>query len=185
MAKGFTKDGKFRPTGNNGSSSQEKSIEPKGMKMMKVLNIEEPLSESSSQRKIEALTEKMSGDVVLTEREINFIKNTLNRTPRDEWKSGEQALVDATWSRTDLEDGFELTDEQSEKGREWLNRKPQRDNMGFRETAVMDDFKEIRLEGIVETHSGTGFYVPVWRVHANDGSTFQYRDIGGELEISG
>ncbi len=33
MAKGFTKDGKFRPTGNNGSSSKEKSIEPTGRKI--------------------------------------------------------------------------------------------------------------------------------------------------------
>jgi len=175
MAKGFTdKNGKFRPTGNSGTSSREKTIETSGTQL-------KPIG-SESRRKIEAVTEKMNDNIVLDEREINFIKNTMNRHPDSSTRpSIVQEMLDATWD----EDGHEITMGQNEKGREWLNRKQQRDRMGFRETGVMDDFKEIRLIGVTETHSGSGFYIPFWRVIANDGSTFEYRNIGGEISIDG
>jgi len=185
MAKGFKdSSGKFHPTGNNGTSSRDKSVETKGMKMMKVLNIEEPLSESSSSRKIQALTEKMqSPDAVLTEREINFMKNSLNRQPDFSTRDSElQEMIDVLDNN---EDGLAITAGQTVKGLDWLKKKPQRDRMGFRELAVIDDFAEFRLLGLPETNAGSEFHTPFWRVIASDGSTFEYRSIGGELSIDG
>ncbi len=185
MAKGFTDSkGNFRPTGNSSrSSSKEKSLETSGIELRTTLN---PQNESGiskgSREKIEKVTNTMNQGLVLDEREINFIKNTMNRHPdRSTRPEVVQEMLDATWN----EDGHEITASQNEKGREWLNRKPQRDRMGAREAGVMDDFKEIRLIGITETHSGTGFYIPFWRVIANDGSTFEYRNIGAEISIDG
>lgn len=208
MARGFKDSrGKFHPTGNNGRrSSREKSIDIRsvdpetgvieGMTLAEQRKAEIEMSGvvrdaildkskigSESIKKVKTVTEKMNDSLVLDEREINFIKNTMNKYP-DSSKRPEvvQDMLDATWSN---EDGHEITMGQNEKGGEWLNRKPQRDRMGTRETGVMDDFKEIRLLGITETHSGSEFYIPFWRVIANDGSTFEYRNIGGELSIDG
>jgi len=198
MAKGFTDEkGKFHPTGNSSrSSSREKSIDvTEGMTLGEQRRAESEMGglvrdaiegksevSAGTREKVLKVTNSMNVGLVLDEREINFIKNTMNRYPDSSTRPESiQNMLDATWN----EDGHELTVGQNEKGREWLNRKPQRDSMGTRETGVMDDFKEIRLIGITETHSGSGFYIPFWRVISNDGSTFEYRNIGGEISIDG
>ncbi len=199
MAKGFTdSEGRFHPTGNNGrKSSREKSVDViAGMTLEEQRKAEIEMSGqvrdaiagkaeigAGSREKISKVIKTMNEELVLDEREINFMKNTMNRYPDSSTRPEiVQDMLDATWNN---EDGHELTVGQNEKGREWLNRKPQRDSMGTRETGVMDDFKEIRLLGITETHSGSGFYIPFWRVISNDGSTFEYRNIGGEISIDG
>ena len=123
----------------------------------------------------------------LTEREVLLLKGRLNNHGLD--------FHDIPFP----EGGFKLTPEQIEKGRSWLvnlwktpRGKERKNNpFGYRETHVLEDFKEIRLLEFVDranyyqAQMGMKAYQPYYWVIANDGSTFQYLVWAGEVEILG
>ena len=132
------------------------------------------------------LLEKFSKpNTVLTESEIQIIKNNLNSGNDETQKFGKQAN-DKIWNN---EDGIRLTEEQTLKGLEYLNRPNIRNNhFGYREEAILDDFKEFRLMGFTDiSNYGSSFkyYVPVFDVYANDGNGFQYHPSSDGISITG
>ena len=189
MVKGFTKDGKFRPTDNNGgTSSRDKSVESSGMvmKQQKNLNIEDPLSESNATRKQQAMLQKLGfAELPLSNREIEWIKNTMNRESEP---SNRSEFADEIQEKLgDNEDGFPIDEQANNKGEEFLKRKQIFDKvLGQREQAVVEDFKEFRLVEFFDSgNQHVTFFVPLWRAVANDGSSFEYYFSGGEVNITG
>ena len=116
---------------------------------------------------------------VLTEREINLIKNRIN--------SGR-------YKRFVRDDGWELTPEQNQKGYKWLMslyktpRGVEREKMpyGYREMRALDTFLKITLIDWYSTASygQRDWYVPYYRVEGGAGS-FGYCVYGGEIHILG
>lgn len=190
MARGFTdKSGTFRPTDNSsGTSSREKTLETSGtvIKKQKNLDIENPLGESSSIRKQEAMLQKLGfPEMELSNREIDWIKNTMNRESEPAESSD---FADAIQEKlAENEDGYAIDEQANEKGEEFLKRKPIFERvLGQREQAVVEDFKEFRLFEFFDSgNQFVTFYVPHWRAVANDGSSFEYYFSGGEVHITG
>jgi hypothetical protein len=94
---------------------------------------------------------------------------------------------------------FILTPEHTEKGIAWLKDKwktprgiERKNNpFGYREEEILENFSHFTLSDFYDTASyaavqmGIHHYVPVWTVHAKDGSTFQYYGFGDEISIIG
>ncbi len=83
LAKGFTdENGKFRPTGGKGTSSREKSIETEGVSMQELgkgtvaLNVDDPLAETKTKRRKQAMILKFLFFPVLT-----FLPTNLSHLP--------------------------------------------------------------------------------------------------------
>jgi len=195
MAKGFKdSSGKFHPTGNNGTSSREKSISTSGMKHLieklqiaKVLDVRNPLSESSTQRKQEAMLEKLNDypNAVLSNREIDWIKNTINRESEPANRS---EFTDMVFEKIeDSEMGIAIDEQANDKGEEFLKRKPIFERtLGQREQAVVKNFDEFRLVGFFDSgNQFSSFYVPLWRALSTNGDSFEYYFSGGEIHITG
>ena len=186
LAKGFKdSSGKFHPTGNNGTSSREKSVEAKGMKMMKVLNVENPLGESNPSRKQDAMLEKLDTPfAVLSTREIDWIKNTINRESEPANRSD---FTDEVLNKLASHDGIGIDESANDKGEEFLKRKPIFERtLGQREQAVVEDFDEFKLVEFFDAgNQYSSFYVPLWRAVSHGGDSFEYYFSGGEIHITG
>ena len=120
---------------------------------------------------------------VLTEAQLNLLKRRLNDkkiTQNDIF--GQQGKV------------FLLTPEQTKKGLDFLNnerRTPkgvERKNnpFGAREEAVLDNFDRFEVGDFFDAgNQFVTFNVPLFRVVAKDGSTFEYHFSGGKVNITG
>ncbi len=121
-------------------------------------------------------------NTILHEGEIQHIQNNLNSGAEKREAFGKKANS-RIW---DHPIGVMATEAQNQKGLEFLNRPNIRKNMGYRETDVVDNFKEFRLKGFHDVgnvhHS---FYVPYWEVRSNDGSTFEYNVSRDGIDILG
>jgi hypothetical protein len=110
---------------------------------------------------------------VLSEREINLVRKRMNDgkiSPEQVFPEGKTYVIGA---------------EQERKGLDWLNNlrrtpmgKERKNNpFGQREEEVLDNFKRFEWVDVVDTsspYSDFKFYIPVWRVIAKDGSSFDY-----------
>lgn len=167
----------FAKMNKNGISSTEFNSpkQPAPVVASKIVEIERNKKLTGMQKDI---LEKLSDpNRVLTESDVNYIKNTINRSfsGSKENPEFEDELKDLVWNN---ENGFRLTDEQTEKGKKYLM-KHYKNRMGYREQHVMDDFKEFRLIGWYDAGNiYRKFYIPYYRVIAKDGSTFEYH-VGG------
>ncbi len=123
-----------------------------------------------------------NGLVVLSENEIQNIKNNLN-SGNDSRVAYGQELADLIYEN---DKGVRITEEQTHKGVEYLNRPNIRKLMGTSEEHVLDNFKEFRLIGFYNDNNGyRDYYVPEFKVIANDGSSFDYHGSSEGIEITG
>ncbi len=200
MAQGFKdEDGKFHPT-DGGKKVRDISDDDTNVEVSVTVGNEEELEEFAKQKAEEIEEEekskltKMQQDIVdklndssmLSEKDVNYIKNTLNGT----YVSGKEKLTSFDDELLALveENTPELTSEQTTKGLDWLkkqSRKRVNNPFGNREFEIIENFKEFRLASFFNAARNQGqwvdFYVPVYRVVDNDGDSFEYYIYGGEL----
>ena len=119
-----------------------------------------------------------------TEKQINLLKNRMNKSRENE-KEISNLIADILPIR--------LTEEQTEKGREWLIRKNLKKNgefrknssLGYRELHILNNAKEAYLSYFYP--NGNRFftyYTPVWSIDTNE-ENFEYMVDGGETKILG
>jgi len=195
MAKGFTDDkGKFRPTGNNGGkSSREKSIETEGVPLEELgkgtvaLNVDDPLAESKTQRRKQAMILKLDEtEAIITKPEIEWMRKWLNNSFGSGTDVTDEEFIQAIRDKVpENPDGFRLTPEQTTQGIDFLRKKKNQKNFGERELNVVENFKEFRLIDWFDANPNVTFFVPLWRVESDDGNTFEYYVSGGEVNITG
>lgn len=141
----------------------------------------------TKKRRVLLLEKLQKPHVVITEGEIQNIKNNFNGGSDEGYKFAKEANT-LIW---DHPNGVRLTEEQNQKGVEYLNRPNIRKQMGYREEHVIDNFKEFKLDGFKDeanyhqNQMGIRYYVPVFTVIANDGNTFQYHGSSGGISITG
>lgn len=123
----------------------------------------------------------------ITENELNTIKHRLNHGKFDANQLDKLVAVG------------KITPEQTQKGLDWLKdqwKTPfgvERKNnpFGYREEQIIENFDHFTFEGFYEMANyeavkmGIHNYVPLYEVHARDGSSFQYYVNGGEVSIVG
>ena len=102
-----------------------------------------------------------------------------------------EILLNAFWQSLETQD-FTLTLEQQNKGIEWLLRTQflvkggLRKNafVGEREAAILRNYSHFTFSGLRDVgNSYYSFYVPVYRCHAKDGSSFEYSTNMGQCEV--
>lgn len=127
-------------------------------------------------------TETILSKDILTEGDVRLLMRRVNADWGEALSASGIAIINQLSSK---DGGYTLTPEQVEKGRRWLEK--HRRDMGYRESAVMDDFADIRLVG---TASGeyNNYQYPYYRVRSQPDaeghrSTFDYKVEGGELHI--
>lgn len=124
----------------------------------------------------------------LTEKEINLIKNRVNRGDKESLDKFYELLKERDWQP------FKLTPEQNQKGYEFLMDKwktstgQERKNnpFGYREQKVLENFSHFEISDFY--NAGNRYhdhYVPYYTVVAEDGNTFEYAYYGGEIHIMG
>ena len=132
----------------------------------------------------------------LTENEIRLIKNRLNMVQCSEKLAEEtkKAFYDNM-----PEDGYKLTEKQTQKGLSWLmdqwktpkGKERKHNPFGYREQHVLENFKEFRLidfynaANYYQTQVGIKAHFPYYWVIGNDGSEFQYVMHSGQIHILG
>lgn len=126
---------------------------------------------------MKTLTEEVLKKDILTEANINLLKNRANK--------GEVINFD------DKE--YTITQEQTEKGKAWLMNqwktptgKIRKNNpFGAREEEALETFESFTFDGFYNAgNSFVNFYVPIYTVIGKD-STFQYVLSGGLIKIIG
>jgi hypothetical protein len=80
------------------------------------------------------------------------------------------------------ETGYRLTNEQQQKGLEWLVK--HKDGMGYREMEAVENPSEIRFVGTVPGQYNNHQY-PCYRVIGRGAGKFDYKVEGGRLYIVG
>lgn len=124
----------------------------------------------------------------LTEQEVNLLKRRLNDKKITFKELNEIKLY---YDR----EGWSLTDEQNQKGLEYLKDKwktssgiERKNNpFGFRETEILDNFREIKLIDFYNASRNRNFdfYIPVYEVISKDGNSFEYHLQDGIINIVG
>ena len=202
--KGFTKNKKFHPitTSRLKRMPAKDMVTPTGgvkvfhtdkhdnegyrLKRDAELDVSNPLNETSTARRTKAMLMKLEKkDPVLSEKEINWMKNNINGSfagsggKTNEFGMKVQEIV------ANREGGFKISDEQSTKGLDWLKKKPQLNMMGFREKDIVDNFDDFRLDGFFDAgNSFRSFFMPLWKVRSKpdkdgDRRTMLYYNSGG------
>lgn len=132
------------------------------------------------------LLNKIKTEGKISEKDINLIKNRMNN---DKMDAETTELVQWIWDNTP-----ELTAEQNERALSFLKnlwkspRGKERTNnpFGYREQEALEKFKRFDLAGFhdISRYGGRKFYVPLYDVIGEDGSSFQYY-YDGKVHIVG
>lgn len=88
---------------------------------------------------------------------------------------------------------IKLTQDQQKKGIEWLEKQyktpsgklKDKSPFGYRETHVIQNWKDIELYSLENFSTFGFFYSPVFRVNSKDGNNFDYTLQGGRVKIVG
>ncbi len=155
------------------------------------LNVDSPLNESTTARRTKAMLMKLEmKDPVLTEKEINWMKNNINGSFAGSGGKTNEFGMKVEEIINNREGGYKITADQNQKGLDWLKKKPQQNMMGFREKDIVDNFEDYRLDSFYDAgNSFRSFNVPLWKVRAKpekDGGrgTMLYYNSGG-MQIIG
>ena len=150
---------------------------------VRILSNRDNTQNLATQKRRKILIEKIKRPhVVLSEAEIQILKNNLN-SGNDKTVEFGKELNNLLWNHPN---GMMITNEQTSKGIEYLNRPNIRKQMGAREEEILDNFKEFRLVAFHDDYNGfRHYYSPYWRVIANDGSTFEYHQDSKGISIDG
>ncbi len=133
----------------------------------------------------------------LTEDEIIYLRKYLGSSSKANpyVKIAISAELDAKLDATP--NGFPITPEQTNKGITWLREFLWKKNgsarntkenrvFGDRERRIIQDFKEFRLKGLTNaSQNAYVFYLPIYEVIAEDGSSFEYTTNMGRIEVVG
>jgi len=207
--KGHMQDGKFHPHTEYKKGTRKKRLDytdkelianagvkinkKKGVRMKREveLDVSNPLNESTTPKRTKAMLMKLeTKNPVLSEKEINWMKNNINgsfmnsKGKTNEFGMKVQEIID------NKEGGFEITSEQNQKGLDWLKKKPQQNMMGDREKGIVNNFDDFKLDGFYDAgNSFRSFFVPLWKVSEKpdkDGNamTMLYYNSGG-MQIIG
>ena len=119
-----------------------------------------------------------------TEKQIMLLKNRMNRN-----KENEQEIRDLT---ADIMQPIKLTEEQAEKGREWLLRKNLKNNGALRKNATLSENEISVLKDTQTAAYLSGFCdfgnryvtnnVPIYR-YENENDRFDYYVQGGDAKL--
>ncbi len=129
---------------------------------------------------------KLSKKKSLTEKELNALKNHLNRISSSEAYD----LMENTYDS----DGVKLSSAQVQKGRKWLynlgftptGKERKNSPFGYREEYIVKNFKSLELLYWHDAGSFfSSFYVPVYQAIGKDGTTMDYYVSGGKIQIIG
>ena len=132
------------------------------------------------------LTIEFKKGKILTEAEVNLIKNRMNRGDMTDYENFSKFV--------EKYEGVRLTPDQTKKGFDWLMnlyktpRGVERKNnpFGYREQYVLDNFSHFELKDFYNAGNRYhDFYVPYYEVVSKDGRTFEYAMYGGEIHILG
>jgi hypothetical protein len=124
----------------------------------------------------------------VTNQQVNHIFKTLNGSNTELKEMIKQVF------QTYGYEGTKLTDEQSQKGYDWLKNlwksptgKERKNNpFGYREQAALENFDRCELSGYYDADNGyRSFYIPIYDVYSKDGYGFNYYVSGGEISIIG
>ncbi len=118
---------------------------------------------------------KLENGEVLTESDVNHIKNSMNGS----FRNGEinESFTEELNNIFSEGKEFPLTDEQSRKGLTWLQKtRIQNKYLGERERDVVANFDHFAL--VDWASIGNSFYVPVYKVVATNGDSFDYHITG-------
>jgi hypothetical protein len=103
-------------------------------------------------------------------------------------------LIDKLKELLNESEGISLSDEHSNQGKDWLlnlwkslTGKERKNNpFGYREQEILTDFSHCELAGYYNGGNRyMNYYIPLYDVVSNDGSSFQYYMQGGEISIVG
>ncbi len=139
----------------------------------------------------EATLSKLQNNEVLTESDVNHIKNSLNGSFSGSGEGMSSFADHVLEVMGENEDGYRLTPEQTQKGLAWLQKtRIQNKYLGEREREMLNDFDHFRLiDWVDEGNGGRSFYVPVYGVFATNGEYFSYHITGtgssSAIEIDG
>lgn len=125
----------------------------------------------------------------LTEREINLIKNRL---------SGSTGASDELIKETSAafydnmpDYGYPITGAQTDKGLTFLRKYAKKNDWGYRENAILDNFSHFTVSGFhniatpAQSRYGMKPHVIDYTVHDKEGDTFDYYYSGGKVNITG
>ena len=141
----------------------------------------------TDRRRVELLKKLKIKDAVITENEIQTIKNSYNGAG-DQSRAFAKLADSELWDRYHSDLGTRLTEEQTVKGLAFL--KKGHPEFANREKSIIDNFREFRLAGFKDdatyrqTQLGIANWTPVYMVFGNDGSSFQYY-YNGKMNITG
>ena len=128
----------------------------------------------------------------LSEQQVRLLMRRINQDVH--WDGGNSRLgpeghhlVEQIYSH-DNGEGYRLSAEQQEKARVWLM-KHYKNEMGYREQAIMDNFGGIKLIGTAPGELNNYQY-PYYKVYSKPDAeghhdTFEYKVEGGKLHILG
>ena len=151
---------------------------------------EEVYNSKLTKNQVEIRDKLLESDPILTEADINYMKNTINNSfsgSSDEDTEFKKFIRDVVWNHEspDGKNGYRITQDQTEKGLKWL-KKFYNNSMGYREQAIFDNFEEFRLIGWHDNaHYGqNSFYVPYYAVYGDD-NKMSYHMENGKISIDG
>lgn len=133
-----------------------------------------------------AVLEKLKGkSPVVSGNEIQHITNSLNRKEFSD-DENRRFADEANEIVTNHKNGIMLNEEATKKALEFLTRPLSQRTLGTRERDILDDFREINLDGWIDDDNPHRlFFRPQWKVIANDGEEFSYLFDGNGIEITG
>ncbi len=91
-------------------------------------------------------------------------------------------------------EGFELAEDQIQKGYDWLKNlwvtpagaERKNNPYGYREQDALENFSHITLKGYYDAGNYShSYYVPLYDVHTKDGYGFEYHMVNGTISIVG
>lgn len=167
----------------------EEELEAEQKKLGKgtvALNITDPLAETKTARRKQAMTLKLDDeDSIITKQEIEWMRKFLNDSFGTSTVSDEDFIETIKDKVANSPEGFRITPEQTTQGLDFLRKSKNKKFFGDREMDILENFKEFRLIDWFDAGNATTFFVPLWRVESTDGNSFEYYFAGGEVNITG
>lgn len=169
--KGFFKEGgKTKPRFEKKGITEDKlNVSVKGNNDTIVVgtsNASKPKQKLTTMQK-DMLEKLRNKNTILTESDVNYIKNTVNHTFQGSGDKETEFEKEITKMINEHEDGYRITPEQTEKGLKYLkSSRIYNKFLGYREQDIVDNPDEYRLVGMYD--AGTymrSFHVPLYRLY--------------------
>lgn len=140
----------------------------------------------TKKRRMAVLDKLKQSDVVMSDNEIQNVTNSLNRIDTGN-EDNKNFAEEARRLVSEHPTGVMIDEELTQKGLEFLTRTAIQKQLGEREKAVVDNFKEFQLVDWFDDFNGfRHFFQPQWKVIANNDDSFEYLFTGSrDIKIVG